>query len=560
MLTPDEALNFLKRYCFIYFPSCTHLVCPMRCTLPMACSSWAGLRIGSTSRTWVASMMFRPLEPVVEVEHLAQLLLQLRLSERLVVQKLLLVLIHLRGTDTSALEQLHEGVSFLQQIVIEALQFGEGEDCLQAFLRLAGGPQSSAGGGQPVVHQTPLLVLDHLLEDRRLTLHPEGGEGDIIVKSRLDVRSFLIRETSSSSVEHRTARCTTSSHQGEFSFTWTQLLDALQNRLQRLQSVGNLRVVFSHIMLSQLLCLKEEGNIMIKAGPPSCSLTETPELIDPLSAPPLPLPPSPLLQRQELAPDGLRVAARLPQPQQRVQDVLNAAPVQMPSFRLQSETFLSCSKRRRVSSSERSVENLQPPVLHPERIHAQEQNQAVQDVVRSDDDVLLGEEARLQEAVPLHPLVVHTEGVLPQIAAQTLNQVLPVIKPRLPPHRHSNRESGEGRRGGSPTSCEELEGAGQPATFDPNHQAFVDQLHQSLLHVAAVPQEVAAVRRSDVREDGVNGDASTRLHLLYPGEEHHTHRCTKHKEACQKETLKETDACKKRQMHVERDVNRDRCM
>ncbi|KAF3845603.1 hypothetical protein F7725_008766 [Dissostichus mawsoni] len=199
MLTPDEALNFLKRYCFIYFPSCTHLVCPMRCTLPMACSSWAGLRIGSTSRTWVASMMFRPLEPVcrgsssrmlicsslgvfvitfsrLQIRSVCDHLLQLRLSERLVVQKLLLVLIHLRVQDTSALEQLHEGVSFLQQIVIEALQFGEGEDCLQAFLRLAGGPQSSAGG-QPVVHQTPLLVLDHLLEDRRLTLHPEGGEG-----------------------------------------------------------------------------------------------------------------------------------------------------------------------------------------------------------------------------------------------------------------------------------------------------------------------------------------------------------------------------------------------
>lgn len=30
----------------------------------MAWSSWAGLRIGSTSSTWVASMMFSPLEPV----------------------------------------------------------------------------------------------------------------------------------------------------------------------------------------------------------------------------------------------------------------------------------------------------------------------------------------------------------------------------------------------------------------------------------------------------------------------------------------------------------------
>lgn len=41
-----------------------HLVWPMRCTLPMACSSCAGLRIGSTSSTWVASMMFRPFDPV----------------------------------------------------------------------------------------------------------------------------------------------------------------------------------------------------------------------------------------------------------------------------------------------------------------------------------------------------------------------------------------------------------------------------------------------------------------------------------------------------------------
>lgn len=30
----------------------------------MAWSSWAGFRMGSTSRTWVASMMFSPLEPV----------------------------------------------------------------------------------------------------------------------------------------------------------------------------------------------------------------------------------------------------------------------------------------------------------------------------------------------------------------------------------------------------------------------------------------------------------------------------------------------------------------
>lgn len=45
-------------------PPASYLVWPIRCTLPMAWSSWAGLRIGSTSRTCVASMMFRPLEPV----------------------------------------------------------------------------------------------------------------------------------------------------------------------------------------------------------------------------------------------------------------------------------------------------------------------------------------------------------------------------------------------------------------------------------------------------------------------------------------------------------------
>lgn len=41
-----------------------YLVWPIRCTLPIAWSSWAGLRIGSTSSTCVASMIFSPLEPV----------------------------------------------------------------------------------------------------------------------------------------------------------------------------------------------------------------------------------------------------------------------------------------------------------------------------------------------------------------------------------------------------------------------------------------------------------------------------------------------------------------
>ena len=42
----------------------TYLVCPMRCTRPTACNSWAGFKAGSTNNTCVASMMFRPLEPV----------------------------------------------------------------------------------------------------------------------------------------------------------------------------------------------------------------------------------------------------------------------------------------------------------------------------------------------------------------------------------------------------------------------------------------------------------------------------------------------------------------
>ena len=42
----------------------TYLVCPIRWTRPTACSSWAGFNAGSTNNTWVASMMFRPLEPV----------------------------------------------------------------------------------------------------------------------------------------------------------------------------------------------------------------------------------------------------------------------------------------------------------------------------------------------------------------------------------------------------------------------------------------------------------------------------------------------------------------
>lgn len=40
-----------------------YLVCPMRCTRPIACSSTPVFSKGSTSSTWVASMIFNPLEP-----------------------------------------------------------------------------------------------------------------------------------------------------------------------------------------------------------------------------------------------------------------------------------------------------------------------------------------------------------------------------------------------------------------------------------------------------------------------------------------------------------------
>ena len=39
------------------------LFCPKRWTLPMACNSLEGLRIGSTRSTWLASIRFSPLAP-----------------------------------------------------------------------------------------------------------------------------------------------------------------------------------------------------------------------------------------------------------------------------------------------------------------------------------------------------------------------------------------------------------------------------------------------------------------------------------------------------------------
>ena len=74
------------------------------------------------------------------------------------------------------LKQLHEGVPLLHQQGVHALGLGEGEHGLQGALRLTGGPQAPAGGGETVVHQT-LLVLDHLFEDGRLTFDPVGGKG-----------------------------------------------------------------------------------------------------------------------------------------------------------------------------------------------------------------------------------------------------------------------------------------------------------------------------------------------------------------------------------------------
>ncbi len=41
----------------------THFVWPIRCTLPIAWCSLAGFSVGSTKITWVASIMFNPLEP-----------------------------------------------------------------------------------------------------------------------------------------------------------------------------------------------------------------------------------------------------------------------------------------------------------------------------------------------------------------------------------------------------------------------------------------------------------------------------------------------------------------
>lgn len=71
------------------------------------------------------------------------------------------------------LKQLHESVALLHQLGVHALPFGEGQDGFQGALSLAGCPQTSAGGGETVVHQ-PVFILDHFFKDGRLTFHPVG--------------------------------------------------------------------------------------------------------------------------------------------------------------------------------------------------------------------------------------------------------------------------------------------------------------------------------------------------------------------------------------------------
>ena len=41
------------------------LVWPILWTLPIACNSWAGFKIGSTNSTWLASIKFNPFAPEV---------------------------------------------------------------------------------------------------------------------------------------------------------------------------------------------------------------------------------------------------------------------------------------------------------------------------------------------------------------------------------------------------------------------------------------------------------------------------------------------------------------
>lgn len=69
------------------------------------------------------------------------------------------------------LKQLHENVALLHQLWVHALGLGERQDGLQGALSLTGGPQTATGGGKAIVDQ-PLLVLNHFLKDRCLTLHP----------------------------------------------------------------------------------------------------------------------------------------------------------------------------------------------------------------------------------------------------------------------------------------------------------------------------------------------------------------------------------------------------
>lgn len=70
------------------------------------------------------------------------------------------------------LKQLHEGVALLHQLWVHAFNFCEGQDGFQSALSLTGCPQTSAGGGKSVVHQS-LFILNHFFKDGCLTLHPD---------------------------------------------------------------------------------------------------------------------------------------------------------------------------------------------------------------------------------------------------------------------------------------------------------------------------------------------------------------------------------------------------
>lgn len=69
------------------------------------------------------------------------------------------------------LKELHESVSFFYKARLHTADLSEGQDGFKSSLHLAGRPESTTGCGESVVHQ-PVLVLNHLLEDGRLTLDP----------------------------------------------------------------------------------------------------------------------------------------------------------------------------------------------------------------------------------------------------------------------------------------------------------------------------------------------------------------------------------------------------